>query len=85
LSHHWCYQDLATLWERHLDKISEEVEAAAHSGGLLSDDEDAVPAAPEDLPQELQRALSNPKHPKPLSYYAYVARRALHRHWIRLR
>jgi hypothetical protein len=51
---------------------------------LLSDDEDVVVAAPEDLPRELQRALSDPKH-RPLSYYAYMARRAAHTYWNFLR
>lgn len=75
----WCgIQDLASAWDRHMDKVVEE--AAAASVLLSEDDEDPVPAAP----AELQRALSDPKH-RPISYYLYVARRALHTHWRALR
>ncbi len=54
-----------------MDRIVEEAAAQL----LLSDDEDPVAPAPE----ELQRALSDPKH-RPMSYYLYLARRALHTH-----
>ena len=69
-------QDLASAWDRHVDRIVEEAAASFP----LSDDEDPVAAAPE----ELQRALSDPKH-RPVSYYLYLARRALHTHWHALR